>query len=126
MREYILKSNPLAEDYIVWSFVRDRPMAYGAFEDLRKDPENEFTVERKTQVDKTGTSAMDGSYGWDDTARLEIRGHGTRSDRNTYTFLPRAALEPFMDELWDNENGDQGEEEILLRYCEELPVPTPV
>jgi hypothetical protein len=92
MPSYVVKAAPDSDLYCIWSTVVDCPT--WLFES-RADAlmHHEINADRMDRADRTGTSSIDGFYGWQDE-RFHIR--EVTPDADHLWYLPRTKLVDFI------------------------------
>ena len=112
MPQYIVKADPEADLYVMWSTIVDCPVSWGNRADFSdEDPA------RLERADRTGTSSYDGFYNWADD-EFYVRELGTT--HNDY-MLPRKNLKAFIECLAEDLGNDystkEQEQKALDAYC---------
>ena len=92
MPSYVVKAAPDEDLYCMWSTIVDCPTWYfESREDALRHPE--VSDERIGRAIATGTSSIDGFYGWSED-RFHIR--EVTPDADHFWFLPRANLSAYI------------------------------
>lgn len=113
MSNLLLKAEPHDDTYVVWSFNVDAPTAYGTIEKIRA-VYRDMDQERFDRADKAGASSMTGEYGWDDTDAIFVVGE---VGNGGFFTLERKNLKKFVEALYNNGEGIEGENRILAEHC---------
>lgn len=120
MPSIILKATPESKNYVVWSSIVDAPLGYGTQEELQSGGfRREYTDERFERADRTGSSLMDGGYGWDSEYRNLIvseLGHNTH-----FYLLNLDNLDSFAAAIYEAHNDREAQQRALDKFCEVIP-----
>lgn len=97
MPEFLIKPMRRRDEYVLWSTVVDAPTGHGNRASILAELDQRWRQEhphddpkpglapadRLDRADRSGTSARDGSYGWNDT-HLIYQGRGLLARRDLY------------------------------------------